>query len=1066
MRWGFVIYGGIYDVSLLAEVVDRASNAAADGGREEWAAGQACSFSIAADEQGNLVAESLQISAAAWLLGHAQGDAAIGYPDAEHILRLAEHLRGDIATLIRDAKESGRKAEPTDAFEIVAGTMGLSGLASRDPDGKPSFVIACRLESVRNEDAATEAESGLISSFYIDDLLRVRTHVDAGKSSQALDAFLQEHIDETTRRDVRQDVAAFAGGFAIDLFPPARWPASTDAPLVASQQFAINRLFESAGWRWHNGRLERGKGGLFSVNGPPGTGKTTLLRDVIAGIVTSRAMQLAKLSRPEDGFIGNRSQVTTSGTRAARKISHLKSELLGFEIVVASNNNGAVENVVLDIPHRRAIAEEWQAMGEEVDFWPAFGESLMECSSSEDKAWGLLAARLGNRSNCNVFIDKFWQSAFEGGNGHGGFIAYLGKCAEDPAFAMRQISANTEVRAGIVPEEFENAAEWKAEAWQRAVIRFMRTVEAEERCRHDRRRVDNETGMERASILRQQAEDIARQQEGVAANVAALTEKRDILARQLKEKEIRLRNIVAFINREMASTPGKMESALAVFVHKTAKIPGGARAGKMIARLWAGKSGRPPRMSSLWRQQMARARHDHHVTLSEGRKMSALIAEASQALDRASVELAGIQDAAKQKSAEMKQAIDDATALQSKFDGVRPDPATMIGETEKREIASPWITEDWNRVRAVVFLEALRLTKTFVVLNAERLRANIGLVADMVAGLRVQSSETPDAVRHAWASLFMVVPVVSTTLASFPRVFSTLKNEELGWLLLDEAGQATPQSAAGALWRVKQAVVVGDPMQIEPVVSLPASAQKGLAQQMQVSAEWIPALASAQTLADRASVFGTMLHHSDGTETWVGSPLRVHRRCERTMFDISNRVAYNGLMVYGTREEHCNLPPSAWIDVRGKQFDDHWVAEEGEVLAGLVDFILTQREARNVFLVSPFRVVANRLKDFVSRLGANITVGTVHTVQGKEADIVIMVLGGHQDRHGAKVWASSRPNLVNVAVSRARRRLYVIGDRETWSCHRHFSVMAEMLPDVDAANQMQNWLQQSSEVAA
>ena len=46
-------------------------------------------------------------------------------------------------------------------------------------------------------------------------------------------------------------------------------------------------------------------------------------------------------------------------------------------------------------------------------------------------------------------------------------------------------------------------------------------------------------------------------------------------------------------------------------------------------------------------------------------------------------------------------------------------------------------------------------------------------------------------------------------------------NQSLGMLVIDEAGQATPQSALGALYRSKKAIVVGDPLQIEPVVTIP-----------------------------------------------------------------------------------------------------------------------------------------------------------------------------------------------------------------------------------------------------
>ena len=38
-------------------------------------------------------------------------------------------------------------------------------------------------------------------------------------------------------------------------------------------------------------------------------------------------------------------------------------------------------------------------------------------------------------------------------------------------------------------------------------------------------------------------------------------------------------------------------------------------------------------------------------------------------------------------------------------------------------------------------------------------------------------------------------------------------------LVVDEAGQAQPQMALGALYRSRSAVIVGDPKQVEPVVT-------------------------------------------------------------------------------------------------------------------------------------------------------------------------------------------------------------------------------------------------------
>ncbi|WP_210242189.1 MULTISPECIES: AAA domain-containing protein [unclassified Mesorhizobium] len=55
-------------------------------------------------------------------------------------------------------------------------------------------------------------------------------------------------------------------------------------------------------------------------------------------------------------------------------------------------------------------------------------------------------------------------------------------------------------------------------------------------------------------------------------------------------------------------------------------------------------------------------------------------------------------------------------------------------------------------------------------------------------------------------------------------------------------------------------------------------------------------------------------------------------------------------------------------------------------------------------------------------------VGTVHTVQGREAEAIFFILGApNAEQRGARGWAGGRPNLLNVAVTRAKEVVYVIG---------------------------------------
>jgi superfamily I DNA and/or RNA helicase len=56
------------------------------------------------------------------------------------------------------------------------------------------------------------------------------------------------------------------------------------------------------------------------------------------------------------------------------------------------------------------------------------------------------------------------------------------------------------------------------------------------------------------------------------------------------------------------------------------------------------------------------------------------------------------------------------------------------------------------------------------------------------------------------------------------------------------------------------------------------------------------------------------------------------------------------------------------------------------------------------------------------------------------------VLGSAPGNTRARNWAAAKPNLLNVAASRAKRRLYVIGDRERWGDLPYFTTLAAALP--------------------
>jgi superfamily I DNA and/or RNA helicase len=113
----------------------------------------------------------------------------------------------------------------------------------------------------------------------------------------------------------------------------------------------------------------------------------------------------------------------------------------------------------------------------------------------------------------------------------------------------------------------------------------------------------------------------------------------------------------------------------------------------------------------------------------------------------------------------------------------------------------------------------------------------------------------------------------------------------------------------------------------------------------------------------------------------------------------------------------------------------------------------------DVFVITPFRIDASQMREMlaVSDVVRSITdrprdwvrdrVGTVHTFQGREAEAALLVLGVPDAlQAGARHWAEHPPNLANVAVSRAKKVLYIVGNRELWRMHGSFRAVNNRLP--------------------
>lgn len=245
--------------------------------------------------------------------------------------------------------------------------------------------------------------------------------------------------------------------------------------------------------------------------------------------------------------------------------------------------------------------------------------------------------------------------------------------------------------------------------------------------------------------------------------------------------------------------------------------------------------------------------------------------------------------------------------------------------------------------------------------------------------------------------------------------------------IIDEASQCDIASCFPILFRAKKAVIVGDDKQLPHLSFLEKAKEQSFLSQYGIPEKyqlmWRFRTNSMFDLADYYSMNSVMLDE--------------HFRSLPPIIEFSNREFYGGRMRVMKKDVGDDLVLETVHVPEGKvDFDATRNLPEIEALVKRLYDIIVEDERKNpdnpvsIGIISPFRAQVEQLKVSVAKVLSDhmikkhqIEIGTAHTFQGDERDIILMSWAFANNSFPQSLTFLQKPNLFNVAISRARYKV-------------------------------------------
>lgn len=314
------------------------------------------------------------------------------------------------------------------------------------------------------------------------------------------------------------------------------------------------------------------------------------------------------------------------------------------------------------------------------------------------------------------------------------------------------------------------------------------------------------------------------------------------------------------------------------------------------------------------------------------------------------------------------------------------------------------------------------------------------LVSQYIATIRLSDGDSNPAngdmgLKNIQNKLREILPICAVTSLSVKSRIPLIAGM-YDMLIIDEASQCDIPSILPLLYRCKSSVIIGDPKQLSHITGLSNQQDRNLLTRHEVNAKWSY---NAISLYDYAA---SICHPINIIQ------LKDHHRCHGEIIEFSNKEFYQGTLRVATNYNRLrkeNQLGVRWIDIKGNTCRPHsgsaYNEKEVNCIIEQLKHLVANNYRGSIGVVTPFKAQSERINRtleketylYNSLLSNNhFLADTVHKFQGDERDLIIfstVISSGVLP--GAISFLKNTGNLFNVAITRAKSTLIIVGDEES-----------------------------------